>query len=521
MMVADKMQDTTNEILQQPQSSVTDFEAPGSTGSMIVYAILALISFIILCLHRVAPKILWSHVDVFSSDHYTKEGESTVKRRTPLGFSFTVAFLPVAIIILIGLSVSNRPVETPSLQATSPLIPNTNKRMEASTGHLSVNLTLPLQLKSQQYVDACRGVTMTPNATGCSAKAVFVPPATCAVTGTNCTLGLITVFRFDIPWNQRWVEWEVTTETANVGHWKTISGQVVCAAPERMLDVAKVDIQAMASYRNDTTSIAIGAETNGYDLYSLPHILPRTRGIAATDDWTLEITLRRSPLVHMVNISRPLSLFPLLALCLSTVLSFLGVWRGFFKSTEYGSWQAMNLRNMWQAKRAKTNARGVTGSGGDEEARGGNDASETKNDDDGLEMQAAVRIRTASTEMFDDGRSPSMSNPAYGHHKVSVVDDDQRIARLEKRADEAKTRAYRTDIETNSRVAMAENRVGAAEKRADEAEKRADAAERMAGKRANDSERFIEERVIARILKLEQRLERSLAKTEGNVLVEM
>ena len=122
--------------------------------------------------------------------------------------------------------------------------------------------------------------------------------------------------------------------------------------------------------------------------------------------------------------------------------------------------------------------------------------------------------------MFDDGRSPSMSNPAYGYHKVSVVDDDQRIARLEKRADEAKTRAYRTDIETNSRVAMAEACAAVAEKRADVAGKRADVAE----KRADDAEQREQEReehVSARILKLEQKLERSLAKTEGSVLVEM
>ena len=112
--------------------------------------------------------------------------------------------------------------------------------------------------------------------------------------------------------------------------------------------------------------------------------------------------------------------------------------------------------------------------------------------------------------MFDDGRSPSMSNPAYGYHKVSVVDDDQRIARLEKRADEAKTRAYRTDIETNSRVAMAEACAAVAEKRADVAGKRADVAE----KRADDAEQR-EERVNARILELEQRLARSFAKTEG------
>jgi hypothetical protein len=445
--------------------------------------------------------MFWAHIDVFSMDHYTKDGESATKRRTPLGFSFTIAFLPVAIMVIIGLSVSNRPIETPSLQAASPLNQSTNTRMEASTGHLSVHLTLPLGLEPQHdgANTWCQKehVTMTPDAAGCNATVAFVPPATCAVTSNKCTFGLDTVFKFPIPWNQRWVEWKVTTETASVGQGKTISGQVVCAAPDRLIsgtidDPIAINIQAMASYRNDTTAIASGATTAGYDLYPLPHAAPTTRpaneatlanGAKMTDDWTLKITLRRSPLVHMVNISRPLSPFQLLALCLSTVLSFLGIWRGFFKLTEnYVSWQATNLQNKRQAR---NDARGVADNGSSDGARSGNDTTETKNDDGGLEMQAAVRIRTASTELFDDQQLPSTTNSAYGHHRASIGDYAQRTARLEKHADDAKTRA---DV---------------AEKRADLAEKQAHEAERL------NEKRFLE---------MEQRLERAVNKKEGGGL---
>jgi len=129
-----------------------------------------------------------------------------------------------------------------------------------------------------------------------------------------------------------------------------------------------------------------------------------------------------------------------MSLCLTTVLSFLGIWRGFFKLTENVSWQATNLRNKRQARNA---ARGVAGNGSSDGARSGNDAPETKNDDDGLEMQAAVRIRTASTALFDDQQMPATTNPAYDHHRASIGDYAQRTARLEKRADEAKTRAYK------------------------------------------------------------------------------
>ena len=363
---------------------------------------------------------------------------------------------------------------------------------------------------------------MTPDAAGCNAAVAFVPPATCAVTGNDCTLGINTVFEFLIPWNQRWVKWNVMAETANVGQGKTISGQVVCAAPNKLLSgTTTINIQAMASFRNDTTSDASDATSNGYDLYSIPHASPNTRGIlgnettlvvaddapSTTDDWTLKIVLLRSPLVHVVNISRPLSLFPLLSLCLSTVLSFFGVWRFFFKRTENCSWRAMNLWNKRQAKRARNDARDVAGNGCSDGARSGNDAPETKNDDDGLEMQADVRI-AMTTELFDDQRSPPpVVNPAYGDRRATVGDDAQRIARLEKRVDEAKVRAYKTASMTDMCVNEMKSRVGVAEKRADVAEKRADDAELVAEQR--------EEHTIARMLVLEQMLERAMSRKEG------
>jgi len=366
---------------------------------------------------------------------------------------------------------------------------------------------------------------MTPDAAGCNATVAFVPPATCAVTSNKCTFGLDTVFKFPIPWNQRWVEWKVTTETASVGQGKTISGQVVCAAPDRLIsgtidDPIAINIQAMASYRNDTTAIASGKTTAGYDLYPLPHAAPTTRptneatlanGAKMTDDWTLKITLRRSPLVHMVNISRPLSPFQLLALCLSTVLSFLGIWRGFFKLTENVSWQATNLRNKRQARNA---ARGVAGNGSSDGARSGNDAPETKNDDDGLEMQAAVRIRTASTALFDDQQLPATTNPAYDHHRASIGDYAQRTARLEKRADDAKTCAYKTDMCVNEMKNEMKSRVGVAEKRADEAERLNEKQADLAEKQAHEAERLNEKR----FMEMEQRLERAVNKKEGGGL---
>ena len=476
---------------QQPQSAMPEFEARGSVGPMVVYGSLAVISFIIICLHGFVSPKLWSNIDVFAMQHYTKEGESPVKRRTALGFSFTVAFIPIAGMVITGLSVSNRPIETPSLQAANSL--------PASTAHLSVHLMLPLE----SHVDVCRDVIiMDTDAAGCNqtSSTPHTNLKTCTFTGVNCTLGLNTVFRFTVPWNQRWVKWNVTAETASAGEGKTISGEVVCDTPNgRIKGTNNIDIQAMASYRNDTTSKNSGDATTGYDLYPLPHAPPNMRFLdnettlvaadasSVTDDWYLEITLRRSPLIHMVYISRPLSPFQLMSLCLTTVLSFLGIWRGFFKFTEYYLWLVATMRTRKNARRRKRRARGE------------GDAGETKNDDDGLEMQAAVKIGTASTALFDDQQLPSMPNPAYDHHRASIGDYAQRTARLEKRVDEAKTGAYKTDMCMNEM----KSRVGVAETRADLAEKRADEAERL------NEKRFME---------MEQRLERAVNKKEGGGL---
>jgi hypothetical protein len=121
-------------------------------------------------------------------------------------------------------------------------------------------------------------------------------------------------------------------------------------------------------------------------------------------------------------------------------------------------------------------------------------------------MQAAVRIRTASTALFDDEQLPVTTNPAYDHHRASIGDYAQRTARLEKRVDDAKTCAYKTNMCVNEMKNEMKSRVGVAEKRADVAEKRADNAELVA------------QQTIARILALEQTLELALSRKEGGEL---
>jgi hypothetical protein len=536
-----------------------EFNAPGSAGPVIAYIVLGLISLAAVCLHGFAPPQLWKHIDIFSMEHHTKEGDSVVKRRTRLGFAFTIAYLPVTAMLIIGLNVSNRPEETASLQAFNSL--------PASTKHLIVQLALPLE---PHVVDACRNVNMTTDITGCNQTAMF-DPATCTFIGSGCELGLNTVFKFTIPWNQRWVEWNVTTETASLGQGKTISGQVVSADRDRLIKDINIDIQAMASYRNDTTSSASNTTTTGYDIYPLPYKAPNTRVLTTfttvttvggckckvawkyggvtyagtcsmedsskpwcyiadganpctgtpagpigggddgqtwdfcpasaasgttgpatsawsnkqtrlidgsttsiTDDWSLEITLRRSPLVHMVNVSRPLAPFSLLSLCLTTVISFLGVWRIVFGAMEY----------YFSMKKARRRRRGDGGG-----TKGGINVVESKSDDDsdpadgGVELQTVgvqILARTASAELFGDKRSPSVVNPAYG------IDGDHtlRTAKLEKRANEAEARADAAE----SRVDETTARVDVAEKRADEAE-------------------LIAQKLEARMLELERKIE--------------
>ena len=66
-------------------STKTD-RANSVAGAMAACALLGLVSFAILFLHKFIPHKIWTRVDIFSFDHYTKEGElpSSVKRSSAL-----------------------------------------------------------------------------------------------------------------------------------------------------------------------------------------------------------------------------------------------------------------------------------------------------------------------------------------------------------------------------------------------------------------------------------------------------
>jgi hypothetical protein len=371
--------------------------------------LLGLVSFIIICLHRFIPKKLWTRVDIFSMEHSTKEGESVVKRRTQLGSAFTVAFLPVTIMVLVGLAVSNSPNELSSLQASNS--------QPAIVGHLTVNLSFPLAASSHT---TCKGM---PTHTGLTCGKISFDQKTCMLMGTSCSIGLDAVITFSVPWNQRWVGWSVATETTQKGQMKAVSGHVACATPSLVMrGETRVVVQAMASYRNDTTLGPSGI-TTGYELYPLPLDPPVTgrsnetdfdawSGKSTIDDWTLALALQRAPLVQMAKISPSLSPFQLLSLSLTTVGSFLGIWRIGFGTTEKVLARAEKKAKRGSGKESVGERKG-----------GGADESETKIDgDDGMEMQA-VDVRRAAS-------SSSVANPAYdptSHMSTSI----ERIANLE------------------------------------------------------------------------------------------
>ena len=142
-------------------------------------------------------------------------------------------------------------------------------------------------------------------------------------------------------------------------------------------------------------------------------------------------------------------------------------------------------------KKARRRERG--GGGG---TKGGINAVESKSDDDsdpadgGVELQTVgvqILARTASVELFDDKRSPSVLNPTYGIDGENAL----RIASLDKRANEAEAREG---------VAIA--RADVADTRADETTARADVAE----KRADEAE-LIAQKLVARMLELERKIE--------------
>ena len=189
------------------------------------------------------------------------------------------------------------------------------------------------------------------------------------------------------------------------------------------------------SYYNDTAITARGLTTTGYEIYPLPYTPPTTGPVAAstTKDWKLKITLMRATLVNVVSISLPLTHFQLLSLCLTTVLSFLGIWRLLFTTTEDLSVIAVDKWNTRKALK-KTHGRRKRSTGKLEGKSSGEDKTKC------VELQE-VSIRTAGTDLFDE-RSSSMVNPFYDPLALHVAADPitsallapllARIAALEK-----------------------------------------------------------------------------------------
>ena len=495
-----------------------DFGMPGSAAPTIAYAALGVVSFLLICLHGFVPKALYSlpMVDIFSMNHSAKEGTSIVKRKSPLGFAFTLAYVPIAAIIMVGLGVSNRPDETRSLQ--------TFHDMPATVGYVALRVTLPLESSGGlEEVVSCPNVTMATAVTGLNCKPpqqVGFDKRTCTFTGTDCTFGLDTVFTVSVPWNQRWVKWEVTTESAKPGDRQTLSGAVVSASPEKVLrGTTRVDIQAMASYYNNNVSDARGVTTTGYEIYPLPYNRPTTGLInatsATTDNWTLEIKLRRAELVNMVRTSRPLSQFQYLSLSLTTVLSFLGVWRQVFRFTEKiiekASRKWRKCRSKCKAKRVGKKANGQKKKGGS----GGSGAElEAKSGDadlvNGVELQGTLHSRvkrtstalevrdagTANDAEFDEARSSSVVSPV----DVCVSGDDaQRTTRLEKRADEAEAREGKANMRADEMKACVDEMKSCVD---------------VTAKRAAEAE-LIAQQLGSRMLEMERKLEQAAATTDS------
>ena len=108
--------------------------------------------------------------------------------------------------------------------------------------------------------------------------------------------------------------------------------------------------------------------------------------------------------------------------------------------------------------RTRTNARRPRRRAG--RTGGGGDAAETKSDGDnpvdvGLELQAVLGNRM-SVELFDDERSPSVTNPMYGRHSVSVSGDARWSARLEQRVSEAEVRADNAEVRADNAESAAQ-----------------------------------------------------------------
>jgi hypothetical protein len=320
---------------------------PGFISSAVEYGVGGALTFVALLtifFHPLVPTWLYTRLDIMALNHPTREGEATIKRRTRLGFSFTLAFLPLAGIIVLRLQQSNSIVTVQSLNPTMPIVPITRK--------IAVQLRFPLMRdttnNSRSVCSLGGGRTEDVKSQGFAcATGPSLDPATCSFVGLECTLATEASVVFSMAWSTRWVEWEVASDTGDgeptASVVRYVKGSVIPGDGEILQNKTTVALQSMAALHNDTTKPEDRRYSTGFHVFPLPYVPPTILRVndsvnfgsnIATDDWELALILHRSPLVFTTQLSVKQSPFQLAASILATFVSILATWRLVFKTTE-------------------------------------------------------------------------------------------------------------------------------------------------------------------------------------------
>jgi hypothetical protein len=299
---------------------------------------LIIVAAVILLLHGFIPEKVWSNVDITSQFHKVPQGGSPVKKNTQLGSAFTLAVIFLAPAIGIAMYATNE------VQESTALVPP--KRDLFST-KLRISITLPLGDPhgdpSEAYCGKEASISLAPQSLQGIECAQLLPTGStrCEVVYQNCTFTKPSAkLTFTVPWNERYVKWNVSVDSPFEATEHSVSGDVTSGSAFHVINPESEVVVAMLaqmSLLNDTTNAKV---TKGFELTTLACTPPRAYdandGYLTSNamTWNLTIEMRVSQSVFERRRYRKQDPLTLGMGIFTAIFSMIGIWKTIFSHVE-------------------------------------------------------------------------------------------------------------------------------------------------------------------------------------------
>ena len=287
------------------------------------------------------PESLWSRFDITAKFHKVPQGESPIKRNTPLGSAFSVGLIFAAAAVTIGLYDANVIVAASALVLLKGAAIRTTVR---------ISLDLPLGDPLGDSAPYCADITFNQSSfrgMSCNNGASNISLGkSCEVILTNCTFaGESARLSFDVPWHERYVQYSVSVDSTFESMEHRLSGVVTSGSPSFLIPQEHevvVAVLAQQALLNDTTNAMLTRD--GFELRHLRCVSPkpvRAEGWdltfppgVTTPSWQLTIEIEPSQTLYETVRSRKQGPLQLAMAILAAVTSLIGMSQSAFAWVE-------------------------------------------------------------------------------------------------------------------------------------------------------------------------------------------